>query len=45
MNELKPVFAMLLEMLLMEDPLQRARLKCAVEGNSNDGLLGECPYH
>ena len=40
-NELKQIFILLLELLMMEDPLQRKRLKLAVEGNSNNGLLGE----
>ncbi|XP_071800380.1 ubiquitin carboxyl-terminal hydrolase 24-like isoform X2 [Asterias amurensis] len=37
--ELKHIFILLLELLMMEDPLQGKRLKLAVEGNNNNGLL------
>ncbi|XP_022101626.1 ubiquitin carboxyl-terminal hydrolase 24-like isoform X2 [Acanthaster planci] len=38
-NELKHILILLLELLMMEDPLQGKRLKLAVEGHSNNGLL------
>ncbi|XP_077980970.1 ubiquitin carboxyl-terminal hydrolase 24-like [Glandiceps talaboti] len=38
-NELKSVLELLLELLLLEDPLQLTRLKWTIDGTNNDGLL------
>ncbi|XP_041474973.1 ubiquitin carboxyl-terminal hydrolase 24-like isoform X2 [Lytechinus variegatus] len=38
-NELKAIFVLLLELLLLDDPLQLGRLKLAMEGNDNNGLF------
>ncbi|XP_071490931.1 ubiquitin carboxyl-terminal hydrolase 24-like [Diadema antillarum] len=38
-NELKHIFVLLLELLLLDDPLQLARLKLAMEGRNNNGLF------
>ncbi|XP_070563005.1 ubiquitin carboxyl-terminal hydrolase 24-like isoform X2 [Ptychodera flava] len=38
-NELKSVLGLLLELLLLDDPLQLTRLKWTIDGTNNDGLL------
>eukprot|EP00057_Strongylocentrotus_purpuratus_P016370 XP_011670844.1 PREDICTED: ubiquitin carboxyl-terminal hydrolase 24-like [Strongylocentrotus purpuratus] len=38
-NELKAIFVLLLELLLLDDPLQLIRLKLAMEGNESNGLF------